>query len=46
MNEWQALMAVEARCEEWPFPLSASRGAILKAIDQLRAESVALLGEG
>ena len=38
--------AVEARYEEGPFPLSASREAILRAIEQLRAEAVALLVEG
>lgn len=38
--------AVEARYEEGPFPLSASREAILEAMDQLREEAVALLEEG
>ncbi len=38
--------AVEARCEESPFPLSASRETILAAMDQLRNQAVALLGKG
>jgi HEPN domain-containing protein len=38
--------AVEARCEEGPFPLTASREAILEALEQLRHEAVSLLGEG
>lgn len=38
--------AVEARYEEGPFPLLASREAILEALEQLRDEAVALLGEG
>jgi hypothetical protein len=37
---------VEARYEEGPFPLSASREAILEAMEQLRGEAVVLLGEG
>jgi HEPN domain-containing protein len=38
--------AVEALYEEGPFPLTASREAILAAMEQLRDEAVALLGEG
>jgi hypothetical protein len=38
--------AVEARCEEGPFPLSARREAIPEALEQLRDEAVASLGEG
>jgi hypothetical protein len=46
MNDWQVLMAVETHYEEGPVPLSASRKAFLAAMDQLRHEAVALLGEG
>jgi hypothetical protein len=45
MNEWQVLMAMEARYEERPLPLSASLDAILEAMEQLRYDAVALLGE-
>jgi HEPN domain-containing protein len=38
--------AVEARYEEGPFPLAASREVILEAMEQLRDEAVVLLGEG
>ncbi len=38
--------AVEARHEEGPFPLSASREAILEASEQLRDEAFVLLREG
>jgi HEPN domain-containing protein len=38
--------AVEARYEEGPFPLSASREVILEAMGQLRAEALSHLGEG
>jgi hypothetical protein len=38
--------AVEARYEEGPFPLAASREVILEAMEHLRDEAVALLGEG
>ena len=38
--------AVEARYEAGPFPLAASREAILEAMEQLRGEAVAMLGEG
>ena len=37
--------AVEARNEAGPFPLSARREAILEALEQLRDEAEALLGE-
>jgi hypothetical protein len=46
MNEWQVLMAVEARYEEGPFPLAASRQQILKTMELLRDKVMALLGEG
>jgi len=38
--------AVEARYEAGPFPLAASREAILEALAQHRDEAVSLLGEG
>jgi hypothetical protein len=38
--------AVEARDEAGPFPLAASREAILEAMEQLRDEAVVFLGEG
>jgi len=38
--------AVEARYEAGPFPLAASRPQILEAMELLRDEAVALLGEG
>ena len=37
--------AVAARNEAGPVPLTASREAILEAMEQLRDEAVALLGE-
>jgi hypothetical protein len=37
--------AVEARYEEGPFPLSASRMGIMAAIEQLRDEAVRGIGE-
>ena len=37
--------AVEARYEEGPFPLAASRSDILAAIDQLRAELMEEISE-
>jgi hypothetical protein len=45
MNEWQVLMAMEARFEEGPFPLSASREGILEAMEQLQDEAVRGIGE-
>ena len=38
--------AVEALYEAGPFPLTASREAILDAMEQLRDEAVVFLGEG
>ena len=38
--------AVEARYEEGPFPLPASRMGILAAIEQLRDDAVRGIGEG
>mgnify|MGYP003338220814 CR=1 FL=1 len=38
--------AVEARYEAGPFPLPASREAILEAMEQLRNEALVLLREG
>ena len=38
--------AVEARYEEGPFPLTSRRESILEAMERLRDEAVALLGEG
>jgi hypothetical protein len=38
--------AVEARYEDGPFPLSASREVILAAMEHLRHEALSLLGEG
>ena len=38
--------AVAARDEAGPVPLTASREAILEAMEQLRGEAVVFLGEG
>ena len=38
--------AVEARYEEWPFPLPAGRERILAAIERLREDAGRGLGEG
>lgn len=45
MNEWQVLMAMEARYEEGPFLLSASLEAILEAMERLRDDAVRAIGE-
>ena len=45
MNEWQVSMAMEARYEEGPFALPASRLEIMAAIGRLRDDAVRGIGE-